>query len=260
MLLRGSYTVAMAWRLVLAAWVEVVVLASGCAGPISEAVPAADAPPATGPPRLGAHALAYHRLGGSVAPISTPAMNTMLSGSTIVVTAGRGDKALFSLPRDNKSNSPYRQLDTVHPYTNYPNSGTAIYAFPSAQGGDGHIVTADTTASDEITLAAVEVVNGRTIHDFKWNEVLAPNTLTSLTVTTTGPATLIAIWWGDAPEPQDKTAVPNNGFTVIDSILLSGALVQGAVATRDVSAAGSYEVTWTATPLQGAQLWLIAVQ
>ena len=38
------------------------------------------------------------------------------------------------------------------------------------------------------------------------------------------------------------------------------ALVQGAVATRDVSAAGSYNVTWIATPLQGAQLWLIAVQ
>jgi hypothetical protein len=71
---------------------------------------------------------------------------------------------------------------------------------------------------------------------------------------------LVAFWWGDAGVQQDKTALPNNGFTVVDSILLSGELVQCAVATKDVAAAGRYDVTWTATPSQGAQLWLVAVQ
>jgi hypothetical protein len=32
------------------------------------------------------------------------------------------------------------------------------------------------------------------------------------------------------------------------------------VAVRQVSAAGTYNVTWTSTPIQGAQLWLAAVQ
>jgi hypothetical protein len=32
------------------------------------------------------------------------------------------------------------------------------------------------------------------------------------------------------------------------------------VATREVGAAGTYSVTWTATPLQGAQLYLVAVE
>jgi hypothetical protein len=32
------------------------------------------------------------------------------------------------------------------------------------------------------------------------------------------------------------------------------------VAAKNVSAAGTYDVTWTSDPEQGAQLWLIAVQ
>jgi hypothetical protein len=32
------------------------------------------------------------------------------------------------------------------------------------------------------------------------------------------------------------------------------------VATKNVSAAGTYNVTWNTTPLQGAQLYLVAVQ
>jgi len=40
----------------------------------------------------------------------------------------------------------------------------------------------------------------------------------------------------------------------------AGALVQCAVAKKTVSAAGTYNVTWTSTLIQGAQLWLAAVQ
>lgn len=70
----------------------------------------------------------------------------------------------------------------------------------------------------------------------------------------------MAFWWGDAGVDDDKTAVPDGGFTVVESILQAGALVQCAVAVREVAAAGTYHVTWTATPVQGAQLWLVAVQ
>jgi hypothetical protein len=79
-------------------------------------------------------------------------------------------------------------------------------------------------------------------------------------VTTTGPATLVAFWWGDAGAEGQKNATPGDGFTRVDAILDEGSLVQCAVAVRDVDAAGTYSVTWTATPLQGAQLWLVAVE
>ena len=111
-----------------------------------------------------------------------------------------------------------------------------------------------------MTLAVVEIANGGLVSDVKWNEVLAGQPLTSATVSTTGPALLVAWWWGDAGVLEEKTAVPNNGFTVIDKVLASGSLVQCAVAVRQVEAAGSYNVTWTSTPLQGAQLWIAAVQ
>jgi hypothetical protein len=121
-----------------------------------------------------------------------------------------------------------------------------------------------TPAEDEITLATV-VVAGTKIQDFVWNEVIAGrwfnrNKIRTKAVTTTGPATLVAFWWGDAGVRNDKKARPNNGFRVIDSVLESGALVQCAVAVKRVESAGTYDVTWKAEPVQGAQLWLLAVQ
>jgi hypothetical protein len=197
---------------------------------------------------------------GNPSPISTPPMATQPSGSTIVVGVGRGMLSAFTPPEDNKGNRPYLELGAPHSYSQWRDSGTALYAFPRAQGGSGHVVRAATPPVDEITLAAVEVIGGSRIQDFQWNEVPAGSPLTSRRVTTTGPALLVAFWWGDAGLGEDKTAEPDNGFDVVDSVLLDGELVQCAVATRAVSAAGSYDVTWRATPRQGAQLWLVAVQ
>jgi hypothetical protein len=116
---------------------------------------------------------------------------------------------------------------------------------------------------DEVTLAAVEVVEGTRIQAVAWNELSAAP-LTSKTVTTTGPATLIAFWWGDGyfyNPPLSQTATPDNGFVVVDADTQeTSSFVQCAVAVKNVTAAGTYHVTWKATPAQGAQLWLIAVQ
>jgi hypothetical protein len=189
-------------------------------------------------------------------------MNTQPTGSTMLVCIGRGNISAFTqVPSDNMGNTPYVQLGPTHSYQPaYPGSGTALYAFASAKGGVGHIITTTTVSGDEVTLDAVEVKNGGVIQDFKWNEVLKGSPLTSLSVTTTGPATLVAFWWGDGDEGISHIAVPNNGFTVIDSLLPTGTLVQTAVATKDVTQAGSYNVTWDSGGLEGAQLYLVAVQ
>src|SRR5262249_51841170 len=71
--------------------------------------------------------------------------------------------------------------------------------------------------------------------------------------------TLVAFWTGDDGSGT-VTAVPNNGFTVLDSQLVSSNAVQAVVATKDVSAAGTYNVTWSATPAQTAYMWLVAGQ
>jgi hypothetical protein len=227
----------------------------GTDGPIDGVIDGSPVVPAT----LGAHAIAFQRLNGGLSTLSTPALATKATGSTIVVSVGRGAFSAFALPTDNKGNAPYMPQG-AHTYTRYPDSGTALYTFANAQGGAGHVVSASTPPSDEITLAAVEVTGTR-VQQVEWSEVLVANLpLTSKKVTTTGPATLVAFWWGDAGVDSNKTAVPNNGFVVIDSVLASGALVQSAVAVKQVTAPGSYDVTWTSTPAQGAQLWIVAIQ
>ena len=214
-------------------------------------------------PTVGAHSLTNYFLGDHDNPtISTPAMNTQHSGSTMLVCIGRGNIGAFTnAPTDDKTNAPYVQLGTTHGYVpQYPDSGTALYAVPTVTGGNGHVVTAATVAFDEVTVDAVEIMNGGIIEDFKWNEVQQGHPLTSLSVTTTGPATLVAFWWGDGNQYFAHTAVPSNGFTVIDSILPIGSYVQSAVATKDVTTAGTYNVTWDSGGNEGAQLWLVAVQ
>ena len=79
---------------------------------------------------------------------------------------------------------------------------------------------------------------GTKIQDFAWNEVPAGKPLISSKVITTGPATLVAFWWGDAGVKHDKKAYPGEGFKLIDAVLESGALVQCAVAVKHVTEAG----------------------
>jgi hypothetical protein len=209
-------------------------------------------------PGLGAHALSFFRYhAGSPSSIATSPMTTQ-PGSMIIASVGRGDNTAFALPTDNKGGTA-QQIGAMHSYTMWPTSGTAVYAFADAAGGANHTISTTTLPDDEITLAAVEVIEGSKIQAYQWNEVTS-GPLTSKTVTTTGPATLIAFWWGDAFAMVNQTATADSGFVVVDSVLVSGSLVQGAVAVRNVTAAGTYHVTWTATPAQGAQLWLIAVQ
>jgi hypothetical protein len=216
-----------------------------------------------GMPGLGAYAMTHYRYhANSPSSLSTPPMVTQGAGSMMVVAVARGDDTRFALPTDNKGNTA-QQLGAMHTYTRWPTSGTAVYAFPSVAGGSNYMISTTTDPADEITMAAIEVIEGSKIQDTQWNEVMSGGgPLTTKSVTTTGPATLIAFWWGDGffdNTPQNATA--NNGFVVVGSVVNeTGSFVQGAVAVKNVTAAGTYDVTWTATPEQGAQLWLIAVQ
>jgi hypothetical protein len=228
--------------------------------------PPADAGPASEAPGVGAHALVFHRY-DTDAPtnVTTPPSTTRASGSTILVALARGSAPAFApgdepvLPTDSEGNAPYALLDGVHTYTRWPGSGTALYAFTSAVGGADFIVGVESPSVDETTLAMVEITSSSRIADVAWTEVL-DGSLRSGSVTTSGPATLVAVWYGDGDGSDPHTAEPDSGFTVIESALEAGWLVQCAVAVKTVDAAGTYDVTWTATETQGAQLWLVAVE
>jgi hypothetical protein len=212
-----------------------------------------------GSPSLGAQAVAHKNDGVSSASVSIAPITTQASGSTIIACVGRGVLSGHAPVTDNKGNT-YTQIGVNRAYTNWPSSGTACYVATNAVGGAGHVVTAAASAGaplDETTLSVVEVINASRVQDFRWNEDLS-SPLTSLGVTSTGPATLIALWWGDGSSGVAHTATPDSGFSVIHSVLATGNLVQVAVATKTVNVAGSYNLSWTSG--EGAQLWLIAVQ
>jgi hypothetical protein len=225
-----------------------------------------------GMPGLGAHAMTDHHVGDALqASITIPAIATRSSGSMIVVGVGRGDNTLFRSPTDNKGNAPYQLLDGMHPYAHpYEASGTAMYQFSSANGGSDFQVSTTTGIdhnqgnTEEITLTVLEIIEGTQI-DQVWNLVTYddhnPVDITSKSITTTGPATLIAFWYGDAFPGTPQSATPNNDFVPIKTNAQeTGSFVQCAVAVKNVTAPGTYDVTWTSEPKQGAQLWLIAVQ
>lgn len=211
-------------------------------------------------PTAGAHALSYYP-NGSEFLLFAPPIVTQASGSTILVWVARGAMASFTpatVPTDNKGNS-YSGLG-VHSYAPlFGDSGEALYVSSSSVGGDGHVVTTRMPSYDEATLAVVEVKNGGVVQDVQWNKVLSPPA-TSLSVTTTGAATLVAVWAGAFYVA--RSAVPDNGFKNVEELFLPtvSSYIQAAVATKDVAGPGTYNVTWSATPEQGANLWLVAVQ
>jgi hypothetical protein len=210
------------------------------------------------PESVQAHSLKFHRLDSGQSEIVSAGLPPSNQDSIVIVSVGRGKKAAFVPPTDG-TDRPFDQLGDIHAYTMWKNSGTALYAKTYSESRPAITIHNVTPASDEITMGAVAVAGTR-VQDFSWIEVLSGSPLTSRSVRTTGPAILIAYWWGDAGEPKWKRAVPNNGFRVIDRVLAPGALVQCSVAVKSVASAGEYNVTWAAAPTQGAQLWLVAIQ
>lgn len=246
-------------------WIAALSLVAACSKPPHDAAPITgegEAGVEPLPAGVGGHALAYDPYVSTHAmTIATAPFTTQASGSTMIVGVGRGDGSAFDLagraPTDNKGNAPYQLEGSEQHWSLYPQSSAGLYAFPSMVGGADTVVSAMVPMTGEITVAAVEITGSSKVTAV-WDEQRSPP-LTSASVTTTGPATLVAFWWGDDDASQ-RTAVPDGGFTVIDSILKAGELVECAVAVKAVTAAGTYNVTWTATPTQGAMMWLVAVE
>lgn len=247
--------------------------------------PVSAATSATQSPSLGAHTLLWQSVDKGVSPLVTAPLATQSTGSSMLVIEG-GAVGNAEPPTD--SAGPVWKPVAHDIYRGYDErfDTRAWVATDAHGGGDYQIrVVKPLDPAGEMTVGLVEIRNAGVLQDVasnypapqRFDAFLArlvnslPNRLqlylggsarlTSAAVTTTGPATLIAVWWGDATVYR-MTAVPDDGFKMIESFLHlppnSG--VQCAVASREVSAAGTYRVTWTGRPAQGAILWLFAFQ
>lgn len=214
-------------------------------------------------PSLGAHTLLAQSEGLGTNPAVTVPLATQPHGSSLIVFNG-GYSSAFAPPVDSYGNR-WKQLGNTVRYGNGYGDRFDVKAYLvlSAKGGANHTVSISkpTEAAGEISVPFIEIRQAGVLQDVAQNYAPASTVMTSGRVTTTGPAVLLAVWWGDGGVKR-MTAVPNNGFAVIDSFLKlpDNSGVQCAVAFRQVSAAGTYDVSWTGVPVQGAILWLLAFQ
>lgn len=211
------------------------------------------------PPTVRDHALVFQRMEGGQRQLSTGPMAPASAAAMLVATVGRGDARALAQHPTLANGQPLQQVGATHAYARWPSSGTAAFVVTLPSGADAPALNLATDPADEATLAAV-LVDGKRMQDVSWTERPAAWRVTSAEVKTTGPATLVAFWWGDAGVRHRKRVVPGDGFTLLGGVLESGALVQAAVAVKHVRRAGTHTVTWTAWPRQGAQLWLMAIE
>ncbi|MEO5627045.1 MAG: hypothetical protein ABIQ70_13645 [Dokdonella sp.] len=211
---------------------------------------------------LGSHTLLAHEDGNGPSIATTAPITTAVSGSSLIAfSAGYTDNN--QPPTDSESNA-WMQLGDAVVYRGYNGEfNVKAYVALHATGGAAHTVTISKNGvpAGEITIPFIEIRQASTLQSVAQNYPAASSTLTSGTVTTTGPATLVAVWWGDATGLQ-HSALPDNGFAIIENFvdLPPNSAVQCVVAYREVSASGTYHVSWTTSPAQGAPLWLLAFQ
>ncbi len=209
-------------------------------------------------PTLGAYTfLAQEEANGST-PATTSAITTQTSGSSYL-TLRAGYASNNTRPTDSKSNRWRHMGGAV--YNGWAGVFDAqVYIAQNGPGGSGHTVTFTKpgNAAGEITIPLVEARNGTRLVDYALVNITAGNALTSGSVTVTGPALLVAVWLGDGGG-LSHNATPNNSFAnfITYGSLPPNSAVQMFVASREVGS-GTYNVTWTETPDQGAILVLAA--
>jgi Concanavalin A-like lectin/glucanases superfamily len=211
-------------------------------------------------PQLGAHVLLAQNEYRGTSPAITPPVTTQSTGSTFIAVS-MGWLSNYANPTDTYQNT-WTHVSGPNEYYS-PQFYTAVWATAAGQGGANHRLSFNKASypTGESSTALIEVTNGGTIDTIYRLGPVADQSPGSITVD--GPATLIAIWSGDGNGSR-HSAVPDNGFTVIDSYLnfvpSSDTAVQVAIASKQVTAAGTYTVRWTTSPAQKCACYLIAVR
>lgn len=210
---------------------------------------------------LGQHTLLGQENGHGLNPAVTVPITTQTSGSFLLAFSA-GFVSNNRTPTDNKGNT-FLPLGNPVTYRYYDGQfDVKPYYVRAAHGGSGHSVSIvkNGVPAGELTLPFIEIRNvGQSMPIIAVNYPQPANVLTSASVTTTGPATLVAFWFGDQ-SGLHHSAIPNNGFQIIENFvdLPPNSAVQCVVAMREVATAGTYNVSWTTSPEQGAPLWLLA--
>lgn len=118
---------------------------------------------------------------------------------------------------------------------------------------------------DEVTVAGWQIVGARVLQSHSYVSRATAATLTSGTVTTTGPALLLAVALGTGPTGQTHVVTFNDGFTKLAAASAEGnpdnfGYIQESSAYKLVTDPGTYSVSLSYAIPEGAEIYLLAFQ
>lgn len=210
---------------------------------------------------IGAHGEVVQLFGQASSPAQIT-FSPQASGSSLLTLMGGMDDLATQALTDNRSNV-YSQIDTTQVFTDWAGYGWVAKWKAGAVGGSGTILSQVVTAFDEISMVALELIGATELEDTAWSQQAnagAGGTQLSGDVVTAGSAILVALWGGAGPVGNgNHRATPNNGFRLLHGFGTDdpNGYVQFFVAYKVVGA-GTHNVTWTHSPVQGAILGLLA--
>lgn len=210
---------------------------------------------------IGAHGKVVQLYGAGSNPASVTLTTT--NGSTFLIFIGGKSSDIDAGPTDNKGNT-YSRIDVVREYPDYAGYGQAAWICRNGVGGSSHTFSTFVTAFDECTMMVVEIKGAPFVASKAFS--VQANSGAGATqnvgpVVATADCALLSTWAGAAPVGSNHTASANQGLAELEFYGTDNpnGYVQmeldGAVKTS-----GSYTVTWSHTPTQGAILRAIVLQ
>ena len=208
-------------------------------------------------PQLGVHASAHWVIMQGV-NTETTASRVVTSGSYIVAFCAVADLVpdnVANPPTDSKSNVFEKIGADVNYSPEFTAGGISTYGCAGVTGGNGYTMT-KTGGYTEATFSFVEVLGGTSVDGTV--QIAQGSNTPSITITSTGPAILIAVFNGW----QYETSAPSvsAGWTIVEDYYATATAIQQTVAIREVSSAGTYTCTFTITPTQKANLIGVAIK
>lgn len=155
---------------------------------------------------------------GSATSQATTAVNTSASGSIIV--AGGAFQGTFSSQTDNKSNSPYVQVDSERIIDTANSAKIRMYYFQNAAGGSSHTTTLATTTAQPITALMCEITgaatSGALVASNGGNDASSPYGNAVSVTPPAGNHILIAMFGGNSSS-NPATQAETQGFTILSN-------------------------------------------
>ncbi|HEX2672962.1 MAG TPA: hypothetical protein VHM25_18905 [Polyangiaceae bacterium] len=194
-----------------------------------------------------------------VASAATSSTTTSATGSTFVIPAVIDFSTSFGVVDDNMGNT-FTQVGSEIVF-NASGGRARLYQCVNGAGGAGHIATIRTAAASDIGGALIEITGGATVTPLDQNggrnDTASPFTLAAGLTTTQANELLLSFLAGNSGSNPATHAESGIGSMTIQQQETNGATRwPWAVATKVVSATGTFNPSWTESGASNSAVFL----